>query len=304
VLGLVAWAILSAREQETLSIFSPTATAEMPLNSISLPQSKYDGISVTLVPTMFEWRIGWILTAIDDKSSIQTVNEKDLIYTGAYSKDQNSSLYTFVNFGATISVMLVGKSDDEPSIVENRIPIRIVSYRPIAEWKNVMGTCMGGGNDYYVMKVGISDESINSQDHIVWATYPEPQQVREIITQYSNTSNDSMQELPSELVNFLNTQQETLPDYFSLIKNEVIGIKILINFENPGIYELQFGAQYIYKGSQAIAWVEQPIKVNVIGDYNFWSCWHGNDGDQITLLSTCKLVLENNSYKYQCEAPK
>jgi hypothetical protein len=309
VLGLVAWTFLSAREQDSkstsqniLPTLTPVPTKEMPTNSVELPRSEYTGISMTIEPN-FWWLSGYVFTKVDDTRNIRTFKNTDVIGIGTNAEEKNAPLYTLVNGLGIIRIMLVGNSNDEPIIVKNRVPIKILSYHPIVDPINYSGDCRGGGDDVYLMWADISNKSINNPEQVVYATFKDD--VKQEVQQYigdRGTTPESL-DMPSELVKVLNNQQEPLPDFFSLTKNELIVISINMVFKDSGIYELQFGTQYTYKGSESIAWVEQPVTVNAFGNYNYWDGCERGDGT-MKLVKTCNLVSTNNLNEYQCNEVK
>lgn len=285
-----------SQEQPTQT---PVSTPEMPSTPVELAQADYDGISITIDP-LFDWFYGKILTNINDDQKTAKYYENDTINASI-----SSTLSNPVNSLGTIHIILTGKSDEEPVIVDNRTPIKVLSYQPNYKTQNIMGTCTGGAGEVSIMQAEVSSKSTNNPEQLVWATYRDDliQLLREKPYLFNVTSD--LPNIPSELIKVLQDQQVTLPDYFSLVKNEAAVISVSLIFRDPGIYNIQFGIQYTYKGIKGIAWVDQPFTINVFGSYNFWSgCSPELDGTEVKLFQTCDLTLVTSSdvlnYEYQC----
>jgi hypothetical protein len=47
---------------------------------------------------------------------------------------------------------------------------------------------------------------------------------------------------------------------------------VIIFFDEPGIYYLQVGVEYIYRQYKGISWAESTIQVYVPDETNVWRC--------------------------------
>jgi len=285
---------------QTQATQTSVPTLEMPPNSVQLPQANYTGISITIDPSPDYWFHGKILTSFK-------TDQKTIIYHDELIDTSNSAtLENFVNSIGTIHVILNGKSDEEPVTVDNKIPIKILSYEPNFKTYNLMGTCTGGAVEAYLMQADVSGKSVNNPEQVVWATYRNDliKLLQEHPEFFNLTSNS--QSLPSELIKVINGQQATMPDAFTLKKDEGVLISVSLVFKDPGIYKIQFGVQYTYNGTKGVAWVDQPLVINVFGSSKIWGCWQmAQDGTEVKLTEACNLALVTNStvrnYEYRCE---
>lgn len=261
-----------------------------PDNAIQLPVGEYAGITIVVDPGS-SWEHGGVIHEKIDRTSLtQTITPRNQIYprlirTGSLS---------------VIRIMLIGKRSDEPIHVSNQIPIRIASYKPIADVVDIAsptGIGGGGGGDAWLMVAEVSSHTIKQfNDKTIWARYPS--NLKEQLVDVGSVSDLRW---PREVVKAIESTPEDLPDYFLLNKNDVIVIDVAIMFKTPGVYQLQFGAEYVYKGHRSIAWARPPIEVYALKDfYNWVESLTSSSQNEFYLDAICKLHPKNPSYGHGC----
>jgi hypothetical protein len=275
----------SARQSE---LATPTFLA--PTEAVALPANQSDILSVVINPAWGGKYYGGLITKDVDphKTPEIKITKDDVVLVGDISPLIDSAI--------TFDVLLTGKATDEEVQVSNKIPIR-VNYKPISKTTNLLLYGRPGGGGYYSM-LGVT---VNSKSKEVWAEYSS-----DILAQYQAylwTQNNCPEcpKIPSSIEKALSSNQTNLPDFFLVKNKEKIAIPVVVLFDEPGIYTIQFGIEYIYRQYKDISWTESKIQVYVPKDSYEWSCdnygWENPE-------STCKIepkCTQNSDGTVDCE---
>lgn len=281
----------SARQSELA-----TPTFLPPTEAIELPANELDILSVVINPAWGGNYYGGLITKDVDpyKTPEITITKDDVVLIGDVSPLIDSAI--------TFDVLLTGKATDEEVQVSNKIPIR-VNYKPISKITNLILYGRPGGGGYYSM-LGVS---VNSKSQEVWAEYSPDileQYKRYLWSQdnclYWNTV-DKCPKIPSSLEKALSSNQTDLPDFFLVKNKEKIAIPVVVSFDEPGIYTVQLGVEYIYHQYKGITWTESEFQVYVPDDSYVWNCdnseWENSE-------SKCKIepkCTQNSDGTVDCE---
>jgi hypothetical protein len=242
-----------------------TPTFIPPTDSVALPSSQTDILSIVINPESFSFYEGVITKDLDPAQTPNIMISKKDVLTSS-----DISLKTSSYFGDSkmmlFQVYLTGKADDEEVQITNRMPIK-VSYESITNVLNFYKTGSPGGNAFFTL----FSANISSISQIVWADYSP-----DLLEQYKYQGNCpeciNFSDLPREIQKYLTSTDQNPPDFFLLKKNEKIGIPVLLLFHEPGIYHIQIGSEYIYHQYKNISWSQSEVKIIVPKNYNVWSC--------------------------------
>lgn len=263
---IIEWVLNTFGEEPTSVIVEVQTTptlAPFPSDAVQLPAAQSTVLSVVIRPGPL-WRWVGLITADVDRSALtQTISSSAIFFPGDFSPR-----FTRVSQISTVWVNLTGKSEEEPVQVSNRVPIKLVSYQPIPDDVDVVGMEIGGGGDVWLLGANLSEQVMSYPDRIVWATYTSD--LRSRLIEAQQDAPEFFDDLPSEVQKAILSDMKPLPDYFLLENNERIVLSIATIFQQPGIYHLQFGAEYLYKEYHAIVWAEPSIEVYVLNNYYIW----------------------------------
>ena len=272
IIGLAAPAVNFLLDNSARQSSLATPTFLPSTDAVELPANQLDVLSIVVYPRSNDFFKGIITKNIDpQKTPWITITEKDVILLGSVSP---------VVEPIDVIVLLTGRAADEEVQVTNKIPIR-VTYEPISETTNLFrydSGLPGGGGFASFLSVIVSDKSEE-----VWAEYSS-----EILWQYewylqNQEYSDTI--LPKELEDALSANKTDLPDFFLLKNKEKISIPVYVIFDEPGIYTLQFGVEYIYRQYKGITWVDSTIQVYVPNKASRWVC---NNSDWEEPESECR----------------
>jgi len=265
-----------------------TPTFIPPSEAVELPANQFDIFSVVVNPAWGGNYYGGFITKDVDphKTPEITITKDDVVLTGDISPLIDSAI--------TFDVLLTGKATDEEVQVSNKIPIR-VSYEPIPYTTNLLLYGRPGGGFYYSM-LGVS---MNSKSQEAWAEYS-PDILEEYKKYLEIQSGGSSPKIPSQLEEAL-ANGTNLPDFFLLKNKEKVTIPVIVLFDEPGIYTIQFGVEYIYRQYKGISWTESKIQVYVPNDSYEWLC---DNYEWKSPESTCKIepkCTQNSDGTVYCE---
>lgn len=238
-----------------------TPTFLPPTDAVELPSNQLDILSVVigLGPSDYE---GIITKDIDPSTNQEiTITKDDVTLVGDVTPRVEGIL--------ELSIYLTGKADDEEVQVTNKIPIRIIRFEPISRKTDLFLYGRPGGASF----VPMLNASIDSNTHEAWAEYaPDIQQQFEYYQRARENLGDLEYKIPSELEEALSKGEQNLPDFYLVKKNEKIGIPVIIFINEPGIYYLQIGVEYIYRQYKGVSWAEPTIQVYSPNEINLWFC--------------------------------
>ncbi len=271
-----------------VGIYSQLRNSIPPYDAVQLPSAEATGVSMQVQPgPMWMW-VGLINDKVNSTAITQAFNSKRILFPGKVSP-------RFAELGrvSTIWVTVTGKSIGGPIQVTNKVPIKVVSYKPISDVVHLAGMAIGGGGqDVWLLGADISATVGSTSDQIIWADYTSDLRERLIEAQKGR----SLDQFPTEIRKAISSGAKQLPDYFLLGNNDKMVLSVATFFKTPGIYRLQFGVEYIFKDYRAIVWTNPPIEVYVLGSYYLWV----GSNNLYSLDSICSPHPEDAKYGHQC----
>lgn len=278
-----------------------TPTYLPPTNAVELPGYQADVLRVEVNPgflSNFIYGNGIVGVVsqnvfVDPEKPYQPINQDLLV------PPETLTTVTEVNakVPATTWVMITGRSNTESVQLSNRVAVRLISYKKVAEM-NLVIFRMGGGADTWLVGADLSKDVLNYPDSLTWATYTPDLFSR--LTEIQECCSEVLVNYPSEILNVISSKDEKFPDYFILENNEKLVLSVATFFKEPGVYQLQFGVEYFYGGYKTIGWIEPVTTVYVLDKYYLWDCdsyWLDNDPNGCSLAQSCQYT--SNS-QYSC----
>lgn len=257
----------------------PTATLPPPTNAVKLPASESEALSVAVKPGPLWYYVGRITQDMNRSVVTQTVSADSISFPGDFSPR-----FSRANSVSTVQVIVTGRSAHNPVQMSNRIPIRLVSYRPISQAVDLAAMEIGGGMDVWLVAADISKQVLSYPDQVVWAEYTAD--LRERLIQSQEECPSCFEHMPSEIEKTIVQGTEPVPDYFTLDEDEMLVLSAAMVFREPGIYLIRLGVEYVFKGHSCIAWADPPLQVYVPHDYYLWHPWVS---EQYFLSEICQL---------------
>lgn len=268
-----------------------TPTYIPPTDSVELPMYQSEVLSAYVTEgdpsdLIDEGLVGLVApnVVIDHNNLIEPIKADSVIPFEDLAK------VTKVNSGVppTIWVVLTGKSNTESVQLSNRVAVKLVSYEKIPDM-DLVRYFAGGPRDTWLVAVDLSPEILFSPNDIAWATYTPD--LRSRLLEMQQCCSQYIADYPNEILKAISSSNAPFPDYFLLENNEKIVFSVAPFFSEPGIYQLQFGIEYIYSGYKSIGWVDPPVLIYVMGNYYLWSCesyWMSSDGKGCLMMRFCE----------------
>ena len=171
---------------------------------------------------------------------------------------------------ANLRLFITGQALEGQTQIQNRVPIKFVSYSPVYTGIDTLSPPQGGqgGNNAWLYLLNFPDKSLLEPGHILSAK-PDVNIDKQILLEAFAPGDFEL--LPSEVQRAIsNPDQPDFPDVFSLNKDEQVLFSVALVFSAPGIYEIEPGIEYIYQGKKGIAWAKPSIKFIVLDGYYKW----------------------------------
>lgn len=276
---VVGWVTYGIQEEAKKYVF--------PENAGTLPNAEYAGLSVYVDSwsSNGDWKI--LTHSIDHTANIQQIDQTWI-----------GESVNLVGDIAVLRLYVKGQSDEDQIQIDNKIPVKLISYSPVITPIDVYLPMQGGQGSaeaYFFLLNFPQQKSATSEQFYEATLNPDIQKLSQELTK------DNNKEWPSEIQRAISetNKQVPLPDIFTLNPSERILFSVALVFNTPGIYEIEPGIEYLYKGKKSIAWVKPSIKIQVPAGYYKWQEL-GNKQDKVIvrLAENCQFE-EKTGYK--CE---
>lgn len=230
---------------------SPTSIP-LPPNATLLPNSSIGALKMVISKIYWSPILGEIENTIQDTKILsRTTRIKQ--YSGGIRKNVGMFDITFT-----------GLATDEEIQLKNHFPVKLLKFTPLTKTLNLLGSYAGGAPDVYSVSIELNSKK---QNQIFYATF-NPQEVRQQLIK--NPDPKIKKELSQQIIKIIDGNTKDIPETFFLKKDENLVIQFALFFAEPGIYEVQFGADYIYRSHSIQAFIEQSLIIVHPENYNIW----------------------------------
>jgi hypothetical protein len=179
-----------------IGIIAQIATLLPPTNAVKLPAASSTDLSMIVEPGQFWFHVGVITENIDHSVVSQTINSRAILLPWGDSGDL-CPRFIRPDWLPTIHIILTGKAAEEPVQISNRVPVKVISYQPIADEVDAVASETGGGEDVWLLSVNLSKRMVSHPDQIVWAAYTSD--LRSRLTEAQAEGTLGFDVLPSEV---------------------------------------------------------------------------------------------------------
>ena len=256
-----------------------------------------------------DWYGSFIIPPVDP----EVVRIREIDVEEHLSSQKKYCALEYMGTSMVARIYLSGQSNSDPVFVDNHVWIKILSYKPVSKMTHWGLQPAGGGGSFYWLSGKISREVVGSDDKITIAdpiTFLEEERNLLPSLEYPDTTELSSQDMfllgskrlanvPNEILISLQNKQLAIPDYFTLNNAEPLALGVSTVFEDPGIYEIQYGIKYTVGHYSKIAYAQPSSLVYVAENFILWHpvLEDGMDGRRYYQMESCVLA---EAGKYQC----
>ena len=190
-----------------------------------------------------------------------------------------------------LRLYITGQGQDQVQI-ESKIPVKLVSYSPVVPIADIVRPTVLQTVHPQVSLYQLYFSQQLEPNSVYQATFDET--YNQMAAADAVIASDDWRDLPKEIQTHIleadNGTSEFLPDVFALEPGQRVLYSALVTFTKPGVYEIQPGIEYVYKGEKNVAWIESPITVIVPQTYYVWQVFEERDDKLVVgLEGFCQL---------------